>query len=435
MQRSEHKQAPARRAQATEPEPEPAVYGEPEPPTPGARAPAPIPLPLPHFYAKLASLLSLRDGAEREGEAMQDVVRVAWFGDSHTAADFLTGALRERLQSVFGDAGPGFVPIGTSLGRHEQVAVQVKGRWVREPPSPASHVRVSDGILGLSGLGAKAEPYSGSLRLHMRRGQVPPAETMTWRIVLRSPDGPFSWHARAGEQVAKLRFDGARWSATASDVAVRGSQLMAWTLDVPTGEALELLPPSSEVEVFGAFGETAGPGVVLDTLGINGARIRTTRAWHEGTFVGELAERGPALVVLAYGTNELGDRARPEHYAPYYEAMLELVRTASPDADCLLVGPTDRRDADGHSLARVAQLDDFQRQFASEAGCAYFSLAQAMGGAGGYQRWARSEPPLAGGDGVHLTALGYVKLAEALVDSLRESFELSTGLSWQRPSH
>src|SRR5262249_53904087 len=34
------------------------------------------------------------------------------YGDSHIAADILTGALRYRLQDCFGDAGPGFVLAG-----------------------------------------------------------------------------------------------------------------------------------------------------------------------------------------------------------------------------------------------------------------------------------------------------------------------------------
>ena len=35
--------------------------------------------------------------------------RVSWFGDSLTAADDITGELRGKLGSKFGDGGPGFV--------------------------------------------------------------------------------------------------------------------------------------------------------------------------------------------------------------------------------------------------------------------------------------------------------------------------------------
>src|SRR2546430_12522586 len=42
----------------------------------------------------------------------QDDVRIVQYGDSHTAADFETGAIRKTLQTRFGDGGRGFVLLG-----------------------------------------------------------------------------------------------------------------------------------------------------------------------------------------------------------------------------------------------------------------------------------------------------------------------------------
>ena len=65
-------------------------------------------LDLPGFYGALESL---------DTKARPDSVRVAWFGDSHTAADFLTGEVRHALQQRFGNGGPGFVHVGLSHTR------------------------------------------------------------------------------------------------------------------------------------------------------------------------------------------------------------------------------------------------------------------------------------------------------------------------------
>src|SRR5256885_12375173 len=43
------------------------------------------------------------------GEA---TARILHYGDSHVAADWLTGALRRNLQGCFGDAGAGFLLAG-----------------------------------------------------------------------------------------------------------------------------------------------------------------------------------------------------------------------------------------------------------------------------------------------------------------------------------
>src|SRR5262245_48051041 len=58
---------------------------------PGGRA-------LRHFYATLTDTC--------RGET---VTRILHYGDSHVAADLLTGALRRQLQGCFGDGGAGLV--------------------------------------------------------------------------------------------------------------------------------------------------------------------------------------------------------------------------------------------------------------------------------------------------------------------------------------
>ena len=55
------------------------------------------------------------------------------------------------------------------------------------------------------------------------------------------------------------------------------------------------------------------PGVVLHTLGINGARYGTALAWNEEAWLREVARRPPDLVILEYGGNEAGD------FEPKYE--------------------------------------------------------------------------------------------------------------------
>src|SRR5450432_2962874 len=99
--------ASAPKAEEPAPEAAPAAGVGPSP-----EATDPAKLDLPHFYADLAGL---------EQHKRKAPVRVLWLGDSHTAADYLTGALRARLQTRFGAAGPGFVRLGVKPYRHSQV--------------------------------------------------------------------------------------------------------------------------------------------------------------------------------------------------------------------------------------------------------------------------------------------------------------------------
>ncbi len=62
---------------------------------------------------------------------------------------------------------------------------------------------------------------------------------------------------------------------------------------------------SGPVRLFGITAEKAGPGVVYDSLGLNGASITVlTRMFNQDHWAEELRHRNPDLVVINYGTNE-----------------------------------------------------------------------------------------------------------------------------------
>src|SRR5690606_7702135 len=151
----------------------------------------------------------------------------------------------------------------------------------------------------------------------------------------------------------------------------------------PTGAGnVEINVKRGQFLLWGVVAETTRPGLVLDALGINGARLRTVFAWDLQAWHEQLVWRAPHLVVLSYGTNETGDGGDMARYADAYAEIIDLVHSA--DADCMLVGPTDRQDEAGHSMSEVEALDAHQRSWAMEHGCLYYSPFTAMGGAGGY---------------------------------------------------
>ena len=63
-----------------------------------------LPIALPELERVLA-----RAQPNPFGDEEHALTRILHYGDSHVAADILSGALRRRLQLDFGDAGVGFV--------------------------------------------------------------------------------------------------------------------------------------------------------------------------------------------------------------------------------------------------------------------------------------------------------------------------------------
>jgi lysophospholipase L1-like esterase len=179
--------------------------------------------------------------------------------------------------------------------------------------------------------------------------------------------------------------------------------------------------------------------VVVDTLGIGGARAATALAWDETAWAGELARREYDLVIVAYGTNDsaVGSRAALEAFPRHLAALLGRIRKGAPGADCVLFGPIDRaakkKDpsakagrkgaaAQFETAPEVQVLDASERAEAERLGCAFFSGLEAMGGAGSMIEWVRASPPLGHRDHVHLTREGYLVVGERLAKFLMDGY-------------
>lgn len=376
-----------------------------ESPAPSAASsgpPAPVPARgLERFHAALAALAA---GTRRES------VRVLWLGDSHTYADFWTDAVRRPLQARFGNGGPGYLLLGVKPYRHAGVTVVTEGSWRREPSAPSTSARTGDGQFGLAGMRvtpasegavAAASPLSGALRGTARWTLYFRAKSAADRLSVRLGDGaPTTLDARAGT------------------AGPSGTPVRRFAVEGEAAARLEVRAVSGAPELFGVALESTAPGVVLDTLGINGARASTPLAWDETAWIAEVRARRPELVVLAYGTNEVAETRPVERYRAHYQALLGRLRLAAPDADCLLAGPTDWDEPSGATRQRVIDIDRVEREVAAELGCRYFSVYDAMGGEGSHTRWERASPALAAPDGIHLMPAGYAKLGELVAGEL-----------------
>lgn len=340
-----------------------------------------------------ASLAELEQGERREP------VHVLWLGDSHSAADFLPNAVRSALAQRFGNGGPGFVHVGVKPYRHSGVKIELSGRWHTEPIGPSTSEPQSDGVYGLGG---------------MRTRCTPPACRASVELTADTSDGPVSWDVlyRLPKR-ARLRIR--LGEQPPFEARARSSQRIERVhREAPARAELKLEIVAGSPELFGVIVERSKPGVVLDTLGINGARLATALAWNEDAWIEQAAARRPELVVLAYGTNEAFERRDPQKYRAQLSELLGRVRRAAPGVPCLVLGPPDIGDTHSAAQARVPSIDAALHAGASELGCAFFGLLSAMGGPGTFERWADASPPLAAPDRVHLTPRGYEELGARL---------------------
>jgi lysophospholipase L1-like esterase len=338
-------------------------------------------------------------------------VRVAMYGASGTAADTHTASLRGYLQHRFGDGGPGWIPLGKAKrwSRHTEATIVASKGWT------AVHaVREGDGgplALAAGGLGFDGSRKGVRVSLTLVREQPTPLDRFEL-VVLAQPGG--------GRVRVAVDGGAAVVHATAAD-APRLSTLPLRSSSRHPRVALEVVG-DGPVRVFGIIAERER-GVVVDTLGVDGARARNWRRWDDATWAAAIAARPPDVVTLAYGTNEAADAdVDTRRFEDDFTAMLVRVRAQLPDAVCVVLGPGDFPVERGSGFVPrpcLAEIAALQRTLARSHGCAFWDELAFMGGPGSMTRWVHTKPPAARDDHLHFTPLGAAikghYLAQALV--------------------
>ncbi len=366
------------------------------------------------------ALLALEDGRDPDGK-----VRVVFFGASGTASDLWTGYVRTYLQTRFGDGGPGVVP-GAAPNKwfhHSELSVVSSAGWTRY--HAGQREKLPDQAYGLMALAMITTRAGEWARIGPSKSRADNLRVARYEIdYLEQPGGGRFAVSIDGVQVAEV----------ATDAAFLG--LGTFKYDVPPGlHRLEIvtLDEGAEVRLFDVVAESDTPGVVLDTVGIEGARASVHLHNDEQLFMQALARRAPDLIVLAYGTNEATDTDEAiSAYESKERSVVLRMRRAAPQASCLLFGPGDFPLVQGKGKRRtieprprVGEILEVQRRVAREMGCAFWDGREFMGGEGSMKAWVEAQPSFAQGDFLHFTRRGYVRLGQALSDALLLEYDLA----------
>jgi lysophospholipase L1-like esterase len=180
------------------------------------------------------------------------------------------------------------------------------------------------------------------------------------------------------------------------------------------------------VRLFGWVAENSR-GVTYEELGINGAQASIALNWDEVTLRSNIERRNPALIVLAYGTNEAGRKDwTVESYRDMFIQLIGRFRKDAPTATILIIGPPDRyirtRLRGWIAMENIDLIVEAQRQAAAATGCAFWDLRAKMGGKGAMKEWVLAG--MAQGDYVHFTGAGYRMIGDTVFRDLMSQYDL-----------
>jgi lysophospholipase L1-like esterase len=391
------------------------------PPPPSAATPTRLSSPeaLGGFFAALDGLDSRRANG---------VVRILQIGDSHTANDSFSGRMRERLQARFGGAGRGWLPAGIPFKyyRPQLVGVSENG-W--------EHSRATDrdaaGPFGLDAIDAQSLPPDAAMAIESTEPQG--FDRFAVEYLARPNGSPFT-----------VRIDGSeplRVSTASANGAIKRFEL---PLDRPARRAELRAGERPPVDLLAWDVERHGPGVIYENHGTIGATVKLLGRMTPAAVAFELDERRPALLIVAFGTNEGFDDGTDAHrYAAQFRALVVGLQHAASGASILILGPPDgnrigrgcaaescraggeagANDCAWHEPPGLAGIREAQQRVAAEQGWAYWDWFDAMGGQCSIDRMAGREPPLGAPDHIHLTKAGYTAVADLLFAELITEYD------------
>jgi hypothetical protein len=373
------------------------------------KPPVPIENPNGHaldgFYASLYRTALKQPGA---------ITRVIHFGDSVVTSDYVSGTLRRKLQAQFGDAGHGFMLIANAWPAyfHNDVyRFASRGWFVSRIVGPLA----ADGLYGLGGVSFRAPPGARARFGTARHGEYGRKVSRFIVDYLEQPGGG----------LFEVNVDGKHYG----EIDTSGPEKKAayYEVHVPDGaHMMELVTRGKGFSrAFGVVMERDVPGVVLDAVGVQGARIRFLDKENDAHWARQLQWRHPNLMIYEFGANESADGfAYPmKEFKRTMEDVLRQGRQAVPEAGCLVLAAMDRAEKRGDDLVTlpvIPVLVKMQHEAADDVGCAFFNTYEAMGGRGSMAAWVRRG--LGQADLTHPTGVGSEVLGTWVYRALMQGY-------------
>lgn len=342
------------------------------------------------------------------------VTRVMHYGDSMVVSDYVSGTMRRRMQTEFGDAGHGFILTANPWEYyfHNDLVHGASEGWSSSRVVGPLNRDAMYGLGGATFTGAPgATAWFGtsdrtSYGRKVGRFDVYYLETDTGGDVDAKADGKTERFSTKGAA-------GVKKSAVKSIPVTDGEQKL--TLRVISGSP----------RIFGVALERDTAGVVYDALGLSGARAQLWNGIDQPHFTEQLALRKPNLVILHFGTNESETGiGTAEAYEKEVRTLVDKVKSAAPNVSILIVGPLDRAEKDDKGNMRtkpiIKKIVASQKNVAVAAGVAFYNTFDAMGGDGTMATWVRKG--LAGSDLTHPSWQGAEIIGDLLFKALMADY-------------
>ena len=369
--------------------------------------------------ADWSSFFQLIKTLQDSAHTQPNIVSIAHLGDSHVQAGFFTEAMRIPLQMEWGNAGLGLVvPLKIcKTNEPKNYRITSSGTWKtgRCVGKPISH-RTGVG-------GAVIESTAQTLDLTFETKSRYGEDVTFNKLTLL--------HALADSFPSLQPVD--TLNGLNIQTLVNGETCYSWDSLTNTISLQGINHNvSSTASIYGAILENGNSGVLVHTIGNNGAAYESyNRIENYGA---KMASLHPHLVIISLGTNEsVTSTYTRERLHREMDRLIFSIKKECPDAMFLLTTPSDnklrrrRKNKKGRRITYYAQNQNLPhiveaiKDYGTKNHIAVWDWYTISGGKGAYVTWIKE-----GGmnkDHIHYTAKGYALQGTLLYQSILNAYE------------
>lgn len=410
------------------------------------------------FFAKLSKLKNDKIGK----------INIVHIGDSHIQAGIMTAAIRENLQSFFGNGGRGFVfphNLAKTNGDSDfKFTSNVAWKSYRNIyPEKGDEIGVSGILLSSKSkklvlqLNAKeaANAFNTIKIITPDNRNLFEIATSKQQVVVKSAAPKVVIHKiKKGETVSEIA---EKYNVTIAQVkkanGLKSDRItFGKTLKIPTDQTTEvsktessfkmlpllssknfhyyhadddlrtvyLLPNKEQVDyvLSGVVLENDKPGVLYHNLGVNGAKFSDYNKYP--MFFEQVKGLQPDLIVVSFGTNESYGKLTNTEFMQQLELFLKNIRKTNSNAPILVLTPPPSFLANHRLNSIVDGYCNEMRKGAVKNQYAFYDFYSLLGGMNGVEQNFRKG--IIAADRVHYTVKGYQLQGKLVSDEIIQSF-------------
>jgi len=365
------------------------------------------------------TLVSFYQKLERIENGSNEQAVVVHIGDSHVQPGVFTQPLREWMQSQYGNAGYGMMfPYRLAKSNSPNGYIThcdtpwISGRNATvKKPLPT----------GIAGFTLWSESPSASFTVEFTSSFIAPADTTSRLVIFHANRDSCFFFSVSNELSGRL------YPVADSSWSYKTTFLIDDHPQKIRIRAMQTRMSQTSATFYGMSLESARPGVIVHTIGVNGAMYSSY--FESEHFAGQLAMLHPDLLIISLGTNEaFGVKAySSDTFRGDIDQLIRQIRQTGTKAAVILTTPpgiyksSRKKRHTSYKPNPVAEtVSNVLKEYAHSNGMGIWDWYTIMGGREGMSKWKAKG--LTDRRYIHFSYKGYGIEGELLREAIRESY-------------